>query len=420
MQKADFDDRRWALARTKFGLIAPVVNNTFPDASKTAYFKRMEGTPVTFEDGQVRYVKSSTMQEWLRKYELGGLEALLPAVRSDSGAFRCIDSAVEDAFARIRAAHPSMPVSVIYAKMIRDEVISPLDVSLSTLQRYARKLKKAEGGPKPERRAFEAEVVNGIWQADTLYGPFVSDGGKRRRAYLQTIVDDKSRLIVGSRFTLSDDAASFMALMKSAILTYGAPARLYVDNGGAYRNGQLSNACAKVGTSVSHAPVRDGAAKGKIERLNRTIRAKFLSSIGDDCGLTLEELNAKLAAWVVEYNSTKHSATDRKPIDVWADASASVRRIGAEKADEAFRFRVKRKVANDSTIRLEKILFDVPMGHVGDQVTVHYEPGLAEVYVEFEGEEPVRVHMTDKVANARRPRANARYKVSYAAEAQEV
>lgn len=420
MQIADRDDRRWALARTKFGLIAPVINNTFPDASKTAYFKRMEGSPVTFEDGQVRYVKASTMAEWCRKYELGGLEALLPAQRSDSGAFRRIDGDTEEAFLRAKAANPSMPCTVIYGKMVADGVITPSDVSLSTLQRYARRLKEADaGGRKPERRAFEAEVVNGVWQADTLYGPFVSEGGRRRRAYLQTIVDDKSRLITGSRFTLSDDTASFMSLMKGAVLTYGAPAKLYVDNGGAYRNAQLANACAQVGTAMSHAPVRDGAAKGKIERLNRTIRDRFLSGMGEDCGLSLDELNGKLAAWVAGYNSTKHSATGRKPIDIWAEAGAGVRRIDPKKADEMFRFRVSRTVANDSTIRLEKVLFDVPMGHAGERVTVLYEPGLAEVYVAFDDGEPVRVHRTDKVANGRRKRAGARYKVDYSPAAKE-
>lgn len=414
MQIADRDDRRWALARTKFGLIAPVVNNTFPDASKTAYFKRMEGSPVTFEDGQVRYVKASTMAEWCRKYELGGLEALLPAVRSDSGGFRRIDGDVEEAFRRIRAANPLMPCTVVYEKMIADGLITTADVSLSTLQRYARSLKEAEGeARRPERRAFEAEVVNGIWQADTLYGPFASEGGRRRRAYLQTIVDDKSRLITGSRFTLSDDTASFMALMKGAVLAYGAPAKLYVDNGGAYRNSQLANACARIGAAMSHAPVRDGAAKGKIERLNRTIRSRFLSGMDEDCGLDLRELNDRLAAWVAGYNSTVHSSTGRKPIDVWSEASAGLRRIDPEKADGMFRFRVKRTVGNDSTIRLEKTLFDVPMGHAGERADVLYEPDLAEVYVSFDGGEPVRVHRTDKAANGRRKRAGARYKVDY-------
>ena len=416
MHAADFEDRRWALARTKFGLIAPVINKTFNDASKTAYFKRMEGTPVTFEDGQVRYVKASTMAEWCRKYELGGLEALLPAVRSDSGGFRRIDSDIEAAFAAARSVNPSVPVSVIHEQMIADGVIARSDVSLSTLQRYARRLRDGSDEPAgAERRAFEAEVVNGIWQADTLYGPFVDEGGKRRRAYLQTIVDDKSRMIVGSRFTLSDDTASFMSVMKGAVLAYGAPAKLYVDNGGAYRNAQLKTACAQIGTVLTHAPVRDGAAKGKIERLNRTVRTKFLSTMPEDCGLTLAQLNDKLAAWVAAYNSAEHSATLRKPVDAWAEASAGVRRIDPKKADEMFRFRVKRTVANDSTIRVEKVLFDVPMGHSGERVTVLYEPGLSEVYVSFDGKEPVRVHMTDKVGNGRRKRSGLRYKVDFAA-----
>lgn len=343
----------------------------------------------------------------------------MPKERSDRGAFRRLDEDTARAIRDMHGKYPKMPMSVVYDNLIASGVIAREDVSLSTVQRFARRefREGAGGGEGKERRAFEAEVVNGIWQADTLYGPFADADGSRRRAYLQTIVDDKSRMIVGSRFTLSDDLASFQALLKGAVTTYGVPARLYVDNGGAYANKQLATICAQIGTVPSHAPVRDGAAKGKIERLNRTVRMKLLSQMPEDAALPLDELNGRLAAWVVEYNSTVHSVTGEKPVDVWARAAPGVRRVDPGSADELFRCRVARTVNKDATVRLDKVSYDVPAGHEGEKALVLFTPGgTGDVWVCLEGGEPERVWPTDKVANARRRRDGARMRVDYSAE----
>lgn len=416
MSSEAYDSEAWVIARDKFSAIAPVINKTFGDKSIYAYFKRMDGTPMTFEDGQVRLLKASTMADWYRKYKNGGLEALLPVKRNDKGMVRCIDIDTLANFAQRVSEKPNTPVTVIYEQMIEEGIITPADVSVSTLQRYARKLKQQNDVVTKHRLAFEAEHVNGIWQADTLYGPYISDNGSRRRAYLQSIIDDKSRLIVGSRFTLSDDTASFMNLFKDAVCTYGVPAKLYVDNGGAYRNVQLATVCAQIGTVLSHAPVRDGAAKGKIERLNRTIRMRYLPTIPDDCAMTLDELNESLTAWVTTYNTTLHSTINCKPIDRWANEATSIRRISPEKAEELFRFRVKRKVRNDSTILLNNLSFEIPLGHTGESCTIMYVPDYSQAWVIFEGEEPVRIYRTDKVANTHRPRLDTRYRIDYSSE----
>ena len=64
MSSEAYDSEAWVIARDKFSAIAPVINKTFGDKSIYAYFKRMDGTPMTFEDGQVRLLKASTMADW--------------------------------------------------------------------------------------------------------------------------------------------------------------------------------------------------------------------------------------------------------------------------------------------------------------------------------------------------------------------
>ena len=53
--------------------------------------------------------------------------------------------------------------------------------------------------------------------------------------------------------------------------------QLYVDNGSIYCSQEITLICARVGCILSHTPVRDGAAKGKIERFFRGLRDRFLS-----------------------------------------------------------------------------------------------------------------------------------------------
>ncbi len=65
---------------------------------------------------------------------------------------------------------------------------------------------------------------------------------------------------------------------------------------------------------LSHAPIRDGAAKGKIERFFRGFRDRFLTL--HTSFATLEELNRLTHAWVEnEYNSQFHTGIQMCPVD---------------------------------------------------------------------------------------------------------
>ena len=41
------------VAQFRFGIIAPVIQDLYPDASRTAYYKRVAASPFTLPDGSV-------------------------------------------------------------------------------------------------------------------------------------------------------------------------------------------------------------------------------------------------------------------------------------------------------------------------------------------------------------------------------
>ena len=75
---------------------------------------------------------------------------------------------------------------------------------------------------------------------------------------------------------------------------------------------------------LAHTPVRDGAAKGRIERFFRTVRELFLCRTLDLS--SLEALNRQFIQWVEEqYNAQKHSILGMTPLHRFALDRSRVR-----------------------------------------------------------------------------------------------
>ena len=253
-----------AVAEFRFGLIAPVIQGLFPDASATAYYKRIAQKEFTLPDGTVKKFSYKTIEDWATQYKRHGLEGLMPAVRSDKGTSRALsDEAILQIF-RIREDFPRINATQIHRKLIQDSFI-PATVSVDSVQRFIRNnnLKSARNPNLRDRKAFEEVSFGKMWQADTCYIAHITEDGVTRQVYCMAIIDDHSRMLVGAQMFYNDNALNFQKVLKDAIATYGCvPSKLLVDNGGPYANEQLSMICVSLGISLIHTKVRDGASKG--------------------------------------------------------------------------------------------------------------------------------------------------------------
>jgi hypothetical protein len=66
------------------------------------------------------------------------------------------------------------------------------------------------GSDPVDRRRFEAEFPNDIWQSDVMHCPQVLVDGKKRKSYLIAFLDDHSRLIPHGAFYLSENLVSWL------------------------------------------------------------------------------------------------------------------------------------------------------------------------------------------------------------------
>ena len=405
---------RHEIAMARFAAVAPVINNTFTEVSAAAYYRRIAEEPFQTLGGTLRHYSPLTFEDWVRKYRRSGIEGLMPKSRSDAGHARKLTEDAKSALYVLKNRFPKMNATMMYEQIIADGVIDAHEISLSTVQRFAKRAFGQEYMPLQdrERRAFSSERVNGIWQADTLYGPYKAN--PKERIFIQTIIDDKSRCIVASRAVLADNATSFQSTLKHAVSAYGIPEKLYVDNGSAYRNDQLNIICGQLGVVLVHAPVRDGAAKGKIERANRTLRTRFLSVLEAKDTASLETFQDLLSAWVMRYNTTSHSTTGRRPVDiVSAEAHLLRKPISEAWLKECFLNKITRKVSRDGCVRILKRDFDCPCSYINMSVDLRYDPtDLSKVTI-YDGERRIECFPTDREANAKTKRQKPAFDIDY-------
>jgi transposase InsO family protein len=257
-----------------------------------------------------------------------------------------------------------------------------------------------------DRKAFEEEYFGALWQADSCYFPYIPDeNGKKRRTYLMLIVDDFSRLIVGGHIYFSDNAENFQATLKSAVAIHGIPHKLYCDYGSPYICKQTEFICADIGTRLLHPPVRDASAKGKIERLFRSVKDRWLYGFDHSTIKSIDEFNKMLTIHIREYNLTKHSSTGTTPMDRFLATRERIKPPQSrEWLDDKFMHRLTRKVGGDATVKLDGEQWDAPMQFIGCTVDVRFMPG-GEAYIVSDGGR-YSLRKTDKTANSKTLRAN--------------
>ena len=133
----------------------------------------------------------STILRWIKRYRgsNGKLESLHPSDRSDRGVSRGLDEETSLVLISLRKEMPKSTVPYLIETMDKRGLISPgVGLNLSKVYRFlhGQDLMNPEQRPPQDRRKFEAELPNDLWQSDAMHGPKVEVDGTIRKSYLQT------------------------------------------------------------------------------------------------------------------------------------------------------------------------------------------------------------------------------------------
>ncbi len=315
----------------------------------------------------------STILRWVHQYKASGgnLESLYPHERNDQGKTRAFDGETSLALLECRRKMPGLTVPALI-QIMRDQNLVSARTSLnpSTVYRFlhSHNLMIRENSP-VDRRKFEAELPNDLWQCDAMHGPLLMSGGKKRKSYMIAFIDDHSRLIPHGQFYFSEGLRCFMDAFRQALLKRGLPRKLYTDNGSAFRSRQLEYTAAALGIALIHAKPYTPQGKGKIERFNKTVQTQFLPCFKGD---TIEEINEAFDLWLSgDYHVRSHSATGQTPFKRFT-SNMECLRSAPENLMDYFRKRIQRRVNKDRSVVVERRLFEAPVALIGKKVEILY------------------------------------------------
>lgn len=335
----------------------------------------------------------SAFRSWLADYRAGGFEALFPTTRNDTGTSRKITPELAKVIEQEAIDFPGTRLSVFYRFLDSQGIINPPYLSESALRRFASAchLLKTAKETIP-RKKYEKEHINELWISDTMHGPHLPDGKKKRKSYLLAIIDDHSRMIVASGWFFAENTLALETILKEAIRRFGLPEIFFCDNGSIFSSQSLQLSCARLGIGLRHSKPYDSPSRGKIERMWRRVRDQFLSTLPAAGTVGIQQINDLFAGWLdSDYHKTFHHGIEERPIDRWlADAKQTrIRKPSDEELDWAFYQSFERKVKNDSTIQLDGKLWELPARYIGQKIEIRYPTGSPERLYLFENGKPI-------------------------------
>lgn len=350
-----------------------------------------------------RSVSKSTIRRWIKKYLASNkdITSLYPKQRKDRGESRVIDLETGATLIQFKNEFPNVCVRDLLLEMKKKDLIQDeRDYPISTVYRFLKQhgaLKKNVA--KVDRRRFEAEFPNDIWQSDVMHGPQVILNGKRKKSYLIAFLDDHSRLIPHASFYPSESVKDFLQALKRALMSRGLPRKLYTDNGSAYRSKHLEFVMASLQVSLIRAKPYSPESKGKVERFFRTVRGSFLRQEAPD---DLTELNERFACWLQDNYHTKiHSSTSETPLDRFVRHIEMIR-SAPDNLWNYFRTSVMRTVTKDRVVHLEGKLYETPIDLISERIELLYHPDkMDRVEARFKGKNYGELRLLDPGVNAR-------------------
>ncbi|KUK71665.1 MAG: Transposase [Clostridiales bacterium 38_11] len=373
------DKTRNAIALKKFSIISPVLNGQVPNNAE--YFRQVASKPIDMPHYGMRRYSYKTLESWLCDYNKQGLDGLARSFRSDRGKSRKISAELGEEIAARRKANPKVPITVLYEQMVAEGMIDPTNISRPTVYRFIEDLSLAgefgDDVEKPESLRFSHENVGDLWQGDVMYGPYITIGKRKHQTYLHMFIDDASRYPVYSQFYLSQNFETLRHCFKEAILRRGIPRLVYTDNAKIYRSQQFEYICASLGCTLLHSQPFEPQGRGKVERMFRTVRMRFLSMLDPATIKDIDALNQRYFKWLEEdYIRKAHSGLrGQTPHDVLMAGVSNLKLVtDTNLINECFLLRITRKIQHDATTQINNVLYETDTRFAGKRVEIRYEP----------------------------------------------
>jgi transposase InsO family protein len=371
----------------RFEMIAPLLNEDLD-----AFERRRLRAKILEASG----MSERSLRRYIQMYREKGYRSLAGVPRSDKGRLRTVPENVVAEAIKLRWELPSRSVGRIIEILEGERIIKPGEVARSSLSRhlnqrgYGATQLRAEGKAEKPASRFERRHRNSLWQADLLFGPDITVNGKKKKTYLLAIIDDKTRMIMHAEFYDTQRLPILEDCFRKALLKFGKPRDILVDNGKIFVSKWFTLACARFGIRHIRARPYSAKTKGKVEKYNQGVR-RFLEEFSLESVKTLPGLNRKFVLWLDEgYTHSPHEAhklterdpgtgqilgeRERTPYQSYIEDPAKIKYISSIECRDAFLWEDSRIVDKTGCVKLKGIVYDVGAALVRKRVDIRYDP----------------------------------------------
>lgn len=365
-------DRLTLEAAWRFQLVAPLMTVSLSELQRQHIRARLLAEEHRHPWRGLVRVSERSLRRWCALYRKSQLPGLVARRRNDRGACRTIPPDALKMALKLKEEDPRRPVEVVLEMLIRQNA-NWKGIFRSTLDRQLRRLMKPERQRRETYIMFEAEAANQQWQGDILHGSAALHEGKTVKAKWVCWLDDHARHVMDLQAFPDERFPVIEASLKRAILKYGRPERILVDNGKVYSGHSFTLACSQLGIHKIHAAPYRPQTKGKIEKFFQFFRRRFLNEIEQLPPMELERLNQLAAAWLDDYHQRPHRGlhqmTPRERFQ-----PPSYRPVTLQVLEESFWQWEVRKVSPQGQIDFYKGRYFVDVTLAGQTVILRYDP----------------------------------------------
>lgn len=250
------------------------------------------------------------VQKLVARYHVEGEAAFEPRSRRPNSSARRTPGGVEDAVVALRkelvgAGLDAGAETIGYHLRARSGAAPSTATIWRILARRGFLTPQPHKRPRSSWHRFQAALPNELWQADITHWPLRNG----RDVEILNILDDHSRLVLGSTARGVFKAADVVADLHQAMGRHGRPERLLTDNGAVFTGlprGQgwvaLQREAAALGIKLSHSKPYHPTTCGTVERFHQTVK-KWLAR--QPRARTVAALQAQLDTFAAYYNTQR-------------------------------------------------------------------------------------------------------------------
>ena len=342
--------------------------------------KILEGSITQTKAAELLWLSVRQVKRLVKKVKLTGDVAVVHSSRGKPSRRKLQDEIKLKTISLYKEKYPDFGPTLFCEKLLEYH-----DIKLS--DETVRKLLLKEGLWHRERKT---KVRKQLRERKPCFGEMLQlDGsrhdwfeGKRDKAVLMAFIDDATGMVY-ALFYEYEGTIPAMDLLKGYIEEYGLPMSIYSDRHTTYKStdknkealSQFERALSELGIELIHANTPQ--AKGRVERLFRTLQDRLVKEIRLKNIMGIETANNFLKEYLPVFNSKFNViAFDNTNVNVKIDKTVNL--------GDYLCIKQERTVKNDNTISYNSKLYQLEPGIRAKKVTIeeHIDGG---VYIKYNG-----------------------------------